>query len=110
MKGAIYVLLPLLAVAAVVVCGWLGAGWIGDQRRARAIRNARWESYSSVEGGGMAEVGVRLAARWGRHEEVLKSEEMIRVRVDDLSSTALAEAQAEADLRAGSYNTVRGRR
>lgn len=107
MKGAIYVLLPILAILVTVGFGSLIILRAEGYREASAYRNARWESYSSVQGGGFAEVGVRLVARWGRHEKTLKSEEMVRVRVDDLSSTALAEAQNEADLRASSYNLLR---
>jgi hypothetical protein len=97
----------VFTVAVLVVVAWWTVVTMRRWHRAAAVRHAVWESYSDVQGGGMAEVGVRLVARWGRREEVLKSEEMTRVRCDDLSSTVLEEAVIEADLLAASYNAVR---
>lgn len=78
-------------------------------RQDRAISRAQWESYADPQGEGVVEVGVRLVARWGRHEKIIRYEAMNRVQVDDLSSTDLAEAQYEANRRAGTYNSLRKR-
>ncbi len=104
MRGLIYPLVGLLVVLVVVAVVLSVAAAMAKKRRKHAIRKARWEAHTSIVGDGMATVGVRRVARWGRHfEVVLRSEEIATVHVD---SDDLLEAQGQAVMRAGSYNSI----
>jgi len=99
---------PLIGL---VVCGGLFftvcaiSVAVGDARRKRAERTARWVPYTTIRGSGLAEVGVQLLARWWpRHRKVLQRETMCSVPADDLQ--ALFEAETEATVRAQAYNTL----
>lgn len=108
MRGLLYPLLGLLAVAVILTLGYLTARAIRELRRRSAKRCARWETHLSPGGDGTVSVAVRRVARWGNQEEVLGVEEIARVRVDDPTSPDLLDAQAQAELRAVSYNAWAG--
>lgn len=108
-KSLLYPVLAVLVVIVLVCVIGVIVEVVASRRKRRAVRSARWESYARPAGDGSVQVGVRLVARWGRHEKILRSERMTRVRVDDWLGTELVEARSDADMRAASYNAIGGR-
>jgi hypothetical protein len=104
-KGLIY---PLLAIAAVMslvlITAWVVVV-IKDARKARAIRLARWEPHVEITGDGLAEIGVYLIARWGRHNKVLRKDAHTEL-VDVADIIARIEAYTRAETRAENYNQL----
>jgi hypothetical protein len=104
-KGLIY---PLMAIAAVVILAFITAAVataINDRRKRRAIWHARWEPHVEITGDGLAEISVRLIARWGRHSKTLRCDEKTElVDVEDI--IARIEAYTRAETRAENYNAL----
>jgi len=104
----LYPVLALVLVAFVVAAVWCLTTLIAGWREARAVREARWESYIEDLGGGKAEVGIQLVARWGAHHwRILhRSDQPTEVpAVGDM--TAVLEAQYAADELAATNNSLR---
>lgn len=106
MKGLIYPLLAIVALSIVVLATAAVVAGIKSAREQRAIRHAKWEAYDDILGeDGKVRIGVRLAARWGRHLKVLRWDKKTEtVDIDD--TLAHIEAHTRAVLRAESYNSL----
>jgi hypothetical protein len=104
-KGLIYPLLAIVAVAILVMITATVIVAINDARKAHAINHAKWEPFVDITGEGHAEIGVRLVARWGHHTKTLRRDKTTeRVDVEDI--LARIEAYTRAETRADSYNTL----
>lgn len=108
MKGAIYPLTGLLVIAVIVVTAWAVTTLVQRRREARAVRAARWEPYTDIKGAGIAEVGIRLVARWGHHEKTIRYDRKVEeVTIDgDNDLMQRIEAESRALMRAEAYNSV----
>lgn len=105
MKGLIY---PLLAIAAVTILTLVTAAMavaINNARKAHAIHHAKWEPHVEITGDGLAEIGVRLVARWGHHDETLRRDKKPEL-VDVSDIIARIEAYTRAETRAENYNQL----
>jgi hypothetical protein len=106
-KGLIY---PLLGIAAVMILVIITA-WvvvvIRDARKAHAINHAKWEPHVEITGDGFAEIGVRLVARWGHHNETLRKDAHTEL-VDVADIIARIESYTRAETRAENYNQLIG--
>jgi hypothetical protein len=103
-------LYPVLALFAAIPVGtavWALTALVKGWREARAVREARWESYIEDIGGGKAEVGIQLVARWGlRHQRILhRSDHPTEVSASDM--TAVLAAQFDAGVLADQNNQLR---
>lgn len=105
MKGLIYPLVGVLVLVSLIIIGWYVFFVFYRIRDRRAVRSARWETFTTPCGDGTVKVGVRLVARHGHHEETIWSETVSENVRPDLGSTELATAQEEAELRAFTYNS-----
>ena len=106
LKIVFYPLIGLVVCAGLFFTVRAISAAVGDARRKRAERAARWETYTTIRGTGVADVGVQLVARWWpRHRTVLRREPpMDTVDAGDL--VALCDAEADAGTRAQAYNTL----
>jgi hypothetical protein len=103
-------LYPMLALFALIPLGtgvWAFTALVQGWREARAVREARWESYIEDIGGGKAEVGIQLVARWGlRHQRILhRSDHPTEVPANDME--AIFQAQFDAGVHADANNQLR---
>lgn len=105
MKGLIYPFTGLALIAIVAFTVWMVTTSIQGAREIRAISRARWEPYTDIKGAGLAEVGIRLMARWGDHEKTIRHDPKVEeVNVENLMERI--EAEGRALMRAEAYNNV----
>jgi hypothetical protein len=104
-KGLIYPLLGIAAVAILVFAIGAVLITINGARKVRAINHAKWEPHVEITGDGFAEIGVRLVARWGRHNETLRKDAHTEL-VDVADVIARIEAYTRAETRAENYNEL----
>jgi hypothetical protein len=96
MRGAIYVLLPLVVVL-LVAAVFAVLGWLAAQRdRQRAIARASWEFYSKPVRGGMVAYGTRKVARYG--------DQVLILQEDEAGVTSIDDEQAKLELAATAQN------
>lgn len=105
MRGLIYPLIVMVPILIMLGLAWWAVRVVRHDRKRRAIRDARWESYTQIEGNGRAAIGAHRIARWGNGRElILKVDEVGTVHTNN--SAAMLEAQAEAEMRVCSYNAL----
>jgi hypothetical protein len=106
-KGLIYPLLGIAAMAILVFATGAVLIAINGARKVHAINHAKWEPHVEITGDGFAEISVRLVARWGRHNETLRKDAHIElVDVEDI--IARIESYTRAETRAENYNQLIG--
>jgi hypothetical protein len=105
-KGLIYPLLAIVAVAILVIITATVIVAINDARKAHAIHHARWEPYVDITGDGKASIGVRLIARWGHQTQTLRRDSKTE-EIDVENFMERIEAYARAESRAESYNALK---
>lgn len=100
------VVAALCVVAALVVFAIARA--VNRKVTASAIKNAKWEIYSSPTGRNAVAVGVRrMGRKWGKPFEIAREETaQVNVRDNLESSIDLQVARTEASNRAINYNAM----
>lgn len=105
MKGLIYPLVALIGLGLIIATLAALVIQLGNIRRRRAIKTARWESYLDLLHGGTVEIGIRQVARWGNHQEILQHE-IVAERIPMADIGARYQARTDADAKAFEANTV----